>query len=221
MRFSHGDVKSIKICHAKLGTHSSSGSPNDEGEIVMSDMSLSRALLHHTIGSGYIRLQSASVEDFEIQSSRICGVTCHEENKAGAIPKTKISLQTEMFKNVSFTDGFYCDRTEISALDLLDVKIKNYIDMSKSDITDPVSKNVTAYMENVCSPFSLADAIVDCKTVAVTNTTKVTMAGTKFLEGIMFMNISISSKDIDPTGTIFSQEIINKEYCALSCLESG
>ncbi|KAI0558062.1 hypothetical protein FGB62_238g09 [Gracilaria domingensis] len=221
MRFSHGDVKRITISHATLGTHSSSGSPNDGGEILMSDMSLSRALVHHTNGSGYIRFQSASVEDFEVQSSRISSVMCHEEVKAGAIPKKKISLQTAMFKNVSFTDGFYCDKTEITGLHLLDVKIRNYIDLSKSDITNLVINNVTSYTENVCSTFSLADAIVDGKTVADINTTEVTMAGAKFLKGIMFINVSISSKDIDLTGTIFSQEVINKECCTLSCLESG
>ncbi|CAN8071580.1 unnamed protein product [Agarophyton chilense] len=221
MHFSRGDVKRFTISHSTLGSGSPNSTEKNRGEILMSDMSLSRALVHDTVGSGFIRFQSASVEDFEIQSSRIGGVTCHEQVEGDEIPRKKISLQTAMFKDVAFMDGFYCDRTEISGLDLLNVEVGNFIDLSNSDIVNLVVKNVTSHVQDVCSTFSLRDAVVDGKAMADINTTKVILAGAKFFEGIKFINVSIASKEIDLRGTIFNQEVINKECCTLSCLESG
>lgn len=222
IRFAKGDVSRMTISHSILGSPTANGTEKNGGNMLMSEMSLHRILIHSTIGSGSIRIQSASVDELEVISSRIGALSCHEQvtNKDGRAKK-RITLDRSLIKNVSFTDGFYCDQTEITGLDLLDIRVRNHLDLSKSDIVNLVVKNITSYADDVCSSFSLRDATVEGDTLSDVATTKITFAGAKFMEGITFVNVSISNKDIDLSGTIFSQEIINKECCTLSCLKTG
>lgn len=222
IRFTKGDVQRMTVSRSTLGSPIANGTEEYGGNMLMSEISLHRILIHNTIGSGSIRIQSASVDELEIISSRIGALSCHEKvtDREGRAKK-RITLDRSVIKNVSFTDGLYCDQTEITGLDLLDIRVRNRLDLSRSDIVNLVVKNITSYADDVCSSFSLRDATVGGETVADVATTKITFAGTKFMEGITFVNVSISNKEIDLSGTIFSQEVINKECCTLSCLETG
>lgn len=195
---------------------------DEEGNLKFSQVTANRLIIQNSVSEGEIRFQDSAIRDLDIHDCKIGRVACHEEIIKGREAEKTTQLNQTMVYNVSLSDGMYCDQTEFRGLQLQEVKVRNTLDLCKSNIENLAVINVTSLSNETCSEFALCSAEIRGQ-IIITNvtTTKTTIAKSTFYDAIHLEKFSVLNTDFDLTDTIFSQEKINDECCTESCLSHG
>lgn len=216
-----GFIRSLTIDESRFLASPDGTVREGNGSLTFSEVTVDRLSFQDSFSEASIRFQDATVENLGIQDSEIGSLACHEEIIAGRDAERKSELDETMIFNVSMSDGMYCDQTTFSGLHLEDVRVRNTLNLCKTDIENLVVIDVTSLSNETCSEFALCSAEIRGEELGNVTTSKITFAQTVFSEAMLLQDFSVLTTTADLTDTIFSQERINNECCTESCLSRG